>query len=53
MIGGSKGVTVAAILSAFTIPTYNVLAVIVLSAFVSEKGKHSVSKQIKAIAKTL
>ena len=51
MIGGSKGVTVAAILSAFTIPTYNVLAVIVLSAFVNKKSEHSVSKQIKAIAK--
>ena len=51
MIGGSGGVTIAAILSAFTIPAYNVLAVIVLNAFVNEKGKHSVSKQVKDIAK--
>lgn len=51
MIGGSQGVTVAAILSAFTIPTYNVLAVIVLNAFISEKSEHSISKQVKQIAK--
>ncbi|MBR6477613.1 MAG: AEC family transporter [Lachnospiraceae bacterium] len=51
MIGGKGGVTIAAILSAFTIPTYNVLAVIVLSTFVNEKGKHSVSKQVRDIAR--
>ena len=52
MIGGSDGVTVAAILSAFTIPTYNILAVIVLSAFVTEKnGNKKILMQIKGIAK--
>ena len=51
MIGGSKGVTIAAILSAFTIPLYNILAVIVLSAFITEKSDQSLSKQLKAIAK--
>lgn len=51
MIGGSKGVTTAAILSAFTIPTYNILAVIVLNAFIGGKSEHSLSKQIKEIKK--
>ena len=51
MIGGSEGVTVAAILSAFTIPLYNILAVIVLSVFIGEKRDHSVTKQVKAITK--
>ena len=50
MIGGSQGVTIAAILSAITIPIYNVLAVIVLSVFLEEKGNHSASKQLKSIA---
>jgi len=51
MIGGSKGVTIAAILSAFTIPLYNILAVIVLSSFIQAKSDQSLSKQLKAIAK--
>ena len=51
MIGGNQGVTIAAILSAFTIPAYNVIAVIVLNAFIREKGKRSALKQLKDIAK--
>lgn len=35
-LGGAEGVAVAAILSAFTIPFFNILAVISLSLFVSE-----------------
>lgn len=35
-LGGSEGVAIAAILSAFTIPFFNILAVISLSVFVSE-----------------
>lgn len=51
MIGGSQGVTIAAILSAFTIPIYNILAVIVLNAFINGKKGNSLSKQAKEIAK--
>lgn len=35
-LGGAEGIAVAAILSAFTIPFFNILAVISLSVFVSE-----------------
>lgn len=35
-LGGAEGVAIAAILSAFTIPFFNILAVISLSLFVSE-----------------
>ena len=38
-LGGAEGVAVAAILSAFTIPFFNILAVISLSLFVSGEGK--------------
>ncbi len=37
-LGGGTGVAVAAILSAFTIPLFNIFAVISLSVFVSEEG---------------
>ncbi len=49
MIGGKQGVTIAAILSAFTIPTYNILAVIVLNAFIGKKSNHSILKQVRDI----
>lgn len=35
-LGGAEGIAVAAILSAFTIPFFNILAVVALSVFVSE-----------------
>lgn len=38
-LGGPEGVAVAAILSAFTIPFFNILAVVALSLFVSGEGK--------------
>lgn len=49
LIGGNEGVTAAAILSAFTIPIYNVLAVLVLTGFKGEKSFSSVKNQIKGI----
>ena len=51
LIGGSNGVRVAALLSVFTIPLYNILGVIALSVFVGETKKGSIARQIKAIAK--
>lgn len=51
LIGGSKGVTAAAILSVFTIPIYNILAVIVLSIFIGDKSDKKIQKQIQGIAK--
>lgn len=45
-LGGAEGVAVAAILSAFTIPLYNILAVIALSVFVSENGAKLDRKEI-------
>lgn len=51
-LGGPEGVAIAAILSAFTIPFYNVLAVISLSVFVSEDGaKIDVRDILKKIVK--
>lgn len=53
LIGGGAGVTAAAILSAFTIPIYNVTAVIVLTAFKGgalDKGSF-IKEQLKKIAK--
>lgn len=49
LIGGSDGVTAAAILSAFTIPIYNVTAVIVLTAFKSGEGEGEMSSKMKFI----
>lgn len=51
LIGGSSGVTAAAIMSAFTIPIYNFVAVIVLTIFKEEKAAFSVKKQMVKIAK--
>lgn len=49
LIAGSRGVTAAAILSAFTIPIYNILAVIVLTSFKGNKADSSVKGQLKGI----
>ncbi len=51
-LGGGAGVAVAAILSAFTIPLFNIFAVIALSMFVPEKGGKVDGKDVlKKIAK--
>lgn len=49
LIAGSEGVAAAAILSAFTIPLYNILAVIVLTVFKGGESSASVKGQIKGI----
>lgn len=49
LIAGSEGVTAAAILSAFTIPLYNILAVLVLTGFKGGETASSVKGQIKGI----
>lgn len=51
LIGGSSGVTAAAIMSAFTIPIYNFVAVIVLTVFKDGKASFSVKGQLVKIAK--
>ena len=38
-LGGSTGAAMSAVLSAFTIPTYNVLSIVALSTFVSQSGR--------------
>ena len=49
---GAEGAAIAAILSAFTIPVYNALAVISLTVYDSEsKGKGSVKRILSGIAK--
>lgn len=51
-IGGSKAVGIAAVLSAFSIPLFNVLAVITLSIFGENKnGRPTVKGILKSIAK--
>lgn len=51
-IGGSEAVGIAAVLSAFSIPLFNVLAVITLSVFGESKdGKPTVKGILKSIAK--
>lgn len=49
LIAGNEGVAAAAILSAFTIPIYNILAVLVLTGFKGEKDVSSLKGQIKGI----
>lgn len=49
LLYGSAGVSAAAILSAFTIPLYNILAVIVLTGFKGGEMKASIKIQIKGI----
>lgn len=47
MLGGAEAVAIAAVISAFSIPLYNILAVISLSIYVDEaKGKKTSGKQI-------
>ncbi len=48
-LGGTQGAAMAAILSAFTIPLFNVLAVIVLTVYSGSEKKHSVGKIIRDI----
>lgn len=51
-IGGSDAVGIAAVLSAFSIPTFNILAVITLSVFgENKKGKPTVKGILISIAK--
>lgn len=50
-ICGNHGTEVAAVLSAFTIPVFNVLAVISLSIFTGGKGRVSVKKILLDIVK--
>lgn len=49
LLCGSAGVSAAAILSAFTIPIYNILAVIVLSSFKGGADTASIKGQLKGI----
>lgn len=49
LIAGNEGVTAAPILSAFTIPLYNILAVIVLTGFKGGETAASIKGQIKGI----
>lgn len=52
-LGGNEAVAVAAIVSAFTVPVFNILAVFALTMFCSEegKGKADIKKILKNIAK--
>ncbi len=52
-LGGAKGMGIAAIISAFSIPTFNVLAVISLNMFIKGDGdnKGAVANVVKKIAK--
>ena len=45
-LGGEEAVSVAAIVSAFTVPAFNILAVIALSMFMGEKGGKSSVKRV-------
>ncbi|MBR6549063.1 MAG: AEC family transporter [Clostridia bacterium] len=48
-LGGASGAAVAAVLSAFTIPLFNVFAVIVLSVYSDQNKQHSVKHILKDI----
>ncbi len=50
-LGGSEAVAVAAVVSAFSIPVFNILAVIALSVFVGGSGKQSGKKILLNIVK--
>ena len=50
-LGGSEAVGVAAVISAFSIPLFNTLAVISLSIFVDKSGKGGIKKVLLNIAK--
>lgn len=51
LMGGDNGVLMAAVISLFSIPTFNVLAVIVLSVYKNQKIKIDVKKIILDIIK--
>lgn len=51
LIAGQGGIRMAAILSLFTIPVFNILAVVVLSVYKDEKSQINVKKIITDIAK--
>lgn len=51
-LGGAEGVGVAAVLSAFSIPTFNILATIALTMFRKENGgKADIKGVLKSVAK--
>lgn len=52
-LGGGEAVAVAAVVSAFSIPTFNILAVVALSIFVgkTDPEKHGVKRILRDIAK--
>lgn len=50
-LGGAEAMAVAAIISAFTIPVFNILAVISLSVFVTTNGKPNIKNILLNIAK--
>ncbi len=50
-LGGASGAAVASILSAFTIPLFNVFAVIVLAIYSDQNKQHSIVHIIKDIVK--
>lgn len=51
LMGGEKGVTMAAVISLFSIPIFNVMAVIVLSIYKDGKVKFDIKKIILDIVK--
>lgn len=50
-LGGDEAMAVAAVVSAFTIPVYNMLAVVALSVFVGGSGKGSIKNILLNIVK--
>lgn len=50
-IGGEEGVAVAAVLSAFSIPLFNILAVVALSLFGADEKQVSMQQVLKGIYK--
>ena len=48
-LGGPEGIALVAVLSAFVVPLFNVLAVIALSLFTSEGGKIDIKSVLKKI----
>lgn len=51
LLGGSSGVQSAALISVVSIPIYNIIAVIVLTAFVGDKKEGFLKSQLIAITK--
>lgn len=51
LLGGRDGIVVAAILSVFTIPLFNVLAVLSLTMYLKKEGKNAIKGQLMSIAK--